>query len=355
MFRMKMVTTIIKSKAFILAVTIVFVVSTAILAYFLSVRDFSLFPNKNFQHIVYTDNPIGGNSQINNYVVSDSSINIGFKLNEAIKSPYAGVSVALKDGKTFNLAHYNQVTIKVRGHGIEHLSLALFEPNSISKNDKRDKDIVFYTSFAISSEKCNYTIPMSQLEVPYWWFELNNIKNDKELKPALRSVICLNISNAYTPKIDENKSFEVYDITFTRDNKPLIMWILLIDLIFLVFSFVSILLFEKLRTTKSSVTINYKPVETHGEIASNADVVNYINNNFHNSELSLEMVSAETGVSQRRITNHIQSLFACNFKTYLNRLRINESKRLLIETGLNIGEIAFKVGFNNQSHFNRVF
>ena len=51
----------------------------------------------------------------------------------------------------------------------------------------------------------------------------------------------------------------------------------------------------------------------------------------------------------------IQKSFECNFKTYVNRLRINESKRLLAETELNMGEIAFKVGFSNQTHFNRVF
>ena len=96
-------------------------------------------------------------------------------------------------------------------------------------------------------------------------------------------------------------------------------------------------------------------VEVSSIESSKSDFIDFINNNFQNSELTLDLVSSETGVSQRRITNEIQNQFGCNFKTYINRLRINESKRLLINKELNIGEIAFKVGFNNQSHFNRVF
>jgi AraC-like DNA-binding protein len=103
------------------------------------------------------------------------------------------------------------------------------------------------------------------------------------------------------------------------------------------------------------ITIAYKPVESSAIENSKSDFIGFINHNFQNSELTLDFVSGETGVSQRKITSEIQNRFGCNFKTYINRLRLNESKRLLLNKELNIGEIAFKVGFNNQSHFNRVF
>jgi AraC-like DNA-binding protein len=110
-----------------------------------------------------------------------------------------------------------------------------------------------------------------------------------------------------------------------------------------------------MREKKQTITITYKAIENKTIESPKSNSIDFINNNFHNSQLTLDFVSSETGVSQRKIANDIQNQFACNFKTYINRLRINESKRLLIETELNIGEIAFKVGFNNQSHFNRVF
>ncbi|HNW51073.1 MAG TPA: AraC family transcriptional regulator [Prolixibacteraceae bacterium] len=330
-------------------------ISVLILAYFLSIKDFSLFPDKNFQYLVYNDHSIDGNSQINDFVVTDSLIKLDFKLNDAIKSPYIGVCMAPRNGKPFHLTHQNLVRIKVRSNGIHNLGLNLYESNFTPNDNKPTNEVVFYTTVAISSQLSTYTIPIRRFEVPYWWFELNNQRNNKPLKPGLKNIVCLNICNAYTPKIDENKSLELYAITFTRDNKPLILFLLAINLFVVAFSFISIFIIEKVRSRKSAVTITYKPIEIKNEIASNFDMVEYINRNFQKGELTLEMVSEETGISQRKITNYIQHHFACNFKTYLNRLRINESKRLLVETGLNIGEIAYKVGFNNQSHFNRVF
>jgi len=128
-----------------------------------------------------------------------------------------------------------------------------------------------------------------------------------------------------------------------------------VELLFILFVFTVIYIMEKMREKKQMVTITYKAIEKINVESPKADFIQYINNNFQNSELSMVIVSGETGVSQRRITNEIQNRFGCNFKTYINRIRINESKRLLLEKDLNIGEIAFRVGFNNQTHFNRVF
>jgi len=96
-------------------------------------------------------------------------------------------------------------------------------------------------------------------------------------------------------------------------------------------------------------------VEVEEEKRPTGDFIDYINRNFHKHELSLEQVAEYAGISPRRIARSIQETYDCNFKTYVNRIRINESKRLLRETDWPIGEIAFKVGFGNQSHFNRVF
>jgi len=40
---------------------------------------------------------------------------------------------------------------------------------------------------------------------------------------------------------------------------------------------------------------------------------------------------------------------------YLSNLRIEEAKRLMLETRLPLADIALIAGFNDQSHFTRVF
>ena len=42
-------------------------------------------------------------------------------------------------------------------------------------------------------------------------------------------------------------------------------------------------------------------------------------------------------------------------KDYINKIRIEEAKRLLDQNKFQINEIAFKVGFGHISSFNRVF
>ena len=144
----------------------------------------------------------------------------------------------------------------------------------------------------------------------------------------------------------------IYSISFERDNTNLILFLISVELV-LIFLLGVIHYIKGYKALP--VTITYKPVDTENENRQINGFLYYINNNFHDPCLTLRQVSSQTGINQRRIAATIQQTFGCNFKTYVNKLRINESKRLLVESELNMGEIAFKVGFNNQTHFNRVF
>ena len=44
-----------------------------------------------------------------------------------------------------------------------------------------------------------------------------------------------------------------------------------------------------------------------------------------------------------------------NLREYINQLRIEESKRLLLSTDLSVSEIATQVGYCNISYFSTVF
>ncbi len=44
-----------------------------------------------------------------------------------------------------------------------------------------------------------------------------------------------------------------------------------------------------------------------------------------------------------------------NFTDYLSRVRIERAQNLLLNPNLRVSEIAFEVGFQSLTHFNRVF
>lgn len=347
---------ILKSKFFIGAASSSFVIGVLIFMYFSSLKELTVFPNQDlFHYTFYTDSSIGGNSEIIRHVVTDRMIQIDFQLKNGITSPYVGLSISPHPDPILQLASYNQLNVKVRGVRTNNIGIALYTANPYPASAKQSPEITFYTTFNISSTINTYSINFNQFKVPDWWYEFNNISEATSKKPNLKNLSSLNITNAYSPDKGDKQSLEIYSITFSRNNKPLLIQLLLLELGVILLTFSLIYLVEKIRANKKSVTITYKPVESNSANAPKSDFIYFINTNFQNSQLTIDLVSRETGVSPRRITNDIQNQFACNFKTYLNRLRINESKRLLLEKELNIGEIAFRVGFNNQTHFNRVF
>lgn len=344
------------SKLFVWSTVPVLVLGTLIIVYFSSIRDFPVFPNNQiFDYKFYTDSTAGGDSKILKKEITDSLIKLDYQISNKITTPYAGLNVGLKESKFINLGHYNQLIIRLKGYEINGIGIALVTRNSMKKDDNKSQDILFYHIFKISSGINTYKISTDKFEIPDWWGENNRIEDASTIKPDLRYLEAINVGSAFTANTGKTQSFEIYSLAFSRNNNPLIVLIIALEFLFIILVFAVMYVVEKTKEKKQTITITYKAIENKPIESLKSDFVDFINNNFQNSELTLDLVSGETGVSQRRITNDIQNQFGCNFKTYINRLRINESKRLLLDKELNIGEIAFKVGFNNQSHFNRVF
>ncbi len=77
-----------------------------------------------------------------------------------------------------------------------------------------------------------------------------------------------------------------------------------------------------------------------------------------NSQLTLERFADLLPASPRQVSAVINRRFQQNFQEYINRLRIEEAKRLLHDPGcesLSIFEIAEQAGFNSKPTFNRLF
>ena len=355
-FQNSLAAKVLKSKLFVWSSVLVFVIGIIMLAYFSGIKDFPVFPNNQiFNYHTYDDAGAGGNSKIMAKFVTDSLIKLDFQIGNQISNPYVGLNIASKEGKTINLERYNELKIKLNGNELNGISLALITENSLIKSDGQSLGVLFFQSFKITPGTKTYTISLDKFKVPDWWSEYNRVENASAIQPDFKKMKGLNVSGAYTPNIDKTSSFEIYELAFSRNNQPAYTQIAALVFVLVVLAFFVLYATEKIKTNRKVITIAYKPVENIIPENSKSDFITFINNNFQNCDLTLDVVSGETGVSQRKITTEIQNRFGCNFKSYINRLRINESKRLLLNKDLNIGEIAFKVGFNNQSHFNRVF
>jgi AraC-like DNA-binding protein len=72
-------------------------------------------------------------------------------------------------------------------------------------------------------------------------------------------------------------------------------------------------------------------------------------------EIKLGQVAKAVNMSSYYFCKMFKRVTGINFTDYVARVRIEKSKNLLLNPNLRISEIAFEVGFQSLTHFNRVF
>ena len=80
----------------------------------------------------------------------------------------------------------------------------------------------------------------------------------------------------------------------------------------------------------------------------------YIHEN-QTEDLSLAKVAKAVNMSSFYFCKMFKKVMGVNFTDYVSRVRMEKAKNLLLNPNLRISEIAFAVGFQSLTHFNRVF
>lgn len=77
---------------------------------------------------------------------------------------------------------------------------------------------------------------------------------------------------------------------------------------------------------------------------------------YDDADLDLESVVQAAGVNRNKVNEILKAELGFTFTGYLNKLRLTEAARLLAEKGAaTVSEIAYAVGYNNVSYFNKLF
>lgn len=95
----------------------------------------------------------------------------------------------------------------------------------------------------------------------------------------------------------------------------------------------------------------YNQAPLHKKVS---DIVSYINSNYK-EPISLETLSKAFFLSPCYLSRIFKNVTGFNLIEYINNVRILESKRLLKYSDLNITQIAENVGYDNATHYGRMF
>ena len=77
----------------------------------------------------------------------------------------------------------------------------------------------------------------------------------------------------------------------------------------------------------------------------------YIQNNLHQSGLNLETLADLSGMSERNFSRRFKRATGITTLQYLQEQRIKEAKDLLKNSDVSIGDVAFRVGYQDVSYF----
>lgn len=85
------------------------------------------------------------------------------------------------------------------------------------------------------------------------------------------------------------------------------------------------------------------------------DIDTYIRENLEDPDTSVESMSQHLLISRVQLYKRMISIKGITPSEYLRAKRIERAERLLHDPGLNVSEVAYKVGFNNPRYFSKYF
>ena len=81
----------------------------------------------------------------------------------------------------------------------------------------------------------------------------------------------------------------------------------------------------------------------------------YIDNNYQNHELSIDMVAHAVHMSPSHFSVIFKNETGMSFTNYLIQKRIEKSKELIRTTDMKVYEISYKVGYDTAAYFSTAF
>ena len=101
----------------------------------------------------------------------------------------------------------------------------------------------------------------------------------------------------------------------------------------------------------------YRPIEkpTSADIENIRRILEYISQRFSDDTFGIQSVADGLNIGKSAINKIINEYTGKSFKDFLNVVRIENAKTMLIKSGKNISETAYECGFGSIRSFNRIF
>ncbi|MGM8225239.1 helix-turn-helix domain-containing protein [Cellvibrio sp. ARAG 10.3] len=220
------------------------------------------------------------------------------------------------------------------------------------------------TAFSCDNQWTTLTIGFDELDTPHWWLDRYGYEFS-DTGYRLDKTMGIAFVNSLQSPVNTRSHVRLTDVKLEgRAEQYLYLAALLCVLIWVLFFFwlfrqyITMLtagLKEKIRLDQPLIAYKKLSIEPQKDKEKSA-VLRLIATEYANPDLSLESVTLALGLNRTKVNEILKEELGMTFTAYLNKLRLTEAARLLSEKEeANVSEIAYLVGYNNASYFNKLF
>ncbi len=342
-----------------LKITIPFLLLIPVLYAYLN-RQLTLFPGPIPQnYFAYSDSSVheenNGNSIVTEFTVDSAGISFSYTLRPQYQYPYAGFNIQLrKDKEFFDMSGYDYFVIKLDPANSKAIRILI---RTFLDGFTKLDDFLSYRHIIkeldVVPEKKVYKIPLHEFQTAMWWYQEHNTSESVLGKSDLSRVIDIEFESGELAPVNTLQSFKVLEISVQRDTTKIFIFSFIVIAIYFIIYWLSVL-FQNRSTKPIIIPYEKLHVESYADVDLRK-IVEAIAKRYKEPDLTIGKINEDTGISPNKIASHIQKEFNCNFKQYLNSIRLAEATRLIKETDRQISDIAYLVGYKNVTHFHRVF
>lgn len=291
-----------------------------------------------------------------------------FYLDSEMPYPYTHYSMYFNEAdgyRMLDLTRYQSISFKVICDPKNVLLLVLFSFDE-KVTDLRDMPSRRFSRTAFSCDRHwkTVTIDFDDLDTPHWWlgqygFDLSDkgYALDKTMGLAWASSSQSPLNTLSHVRLTDVKLLgKDYRYIYAAGALSLLIWVIFLMVIFRQYlKVLTLQLKDKLIQDQQFIAYKKLSIEPQKDKAKSA-LLRFIATEYANPELSLESTAASLGSNRSKINEILKEELGLTFTAYLNKLRLTEAARLLSEIEeANVSEIAYSVGYNNISYFNKLF
>lgn len=270
-----------------------------------------------------------------------------------------------KDDALFNLSTFSRLRVRIKCEPESILSLALVDIDDAHIADSSSNFYPPTAYFACFSHWQTVSLSLENFRAPDWAPANNHPKSIEQSHSPL-NIGGVRLENVKSTLSSTSQTLTLKSVIFAG-RTPIYIYAFSGLLIISVTSSIGLFIYfhssaatKRADPTPASIeaiaTDQQPPTLQSHKLKEKVNILVYLSSEFKNPELSLDSLIHTLGINRTKINNILKSETGQTFTAYLNKLRLTEAARLLLEnTEASVSEIAYSVGYNNASYFNRVF